>query len=300
MISILIPVFNVRVYKLVQELSKQLVDFSIEGEILVYDDFSEAGFKSPNSAVKFIKHVTYKELDKNYGRVEIRKLLASDANHEWLLFIDSDSVIVSSSYLKNYVDVLNKQYDVYAGGTVYQSTVPEDCTKRLHWKYGSQRESVKGNRPALHTNNLLIRRSVFLDLEFPSLLKGYGHEDTWLQIKLETLNKKIFFLNNPVLHSGLESADVFLIKTKNALDNLLVLVEVEGVNVVKNRVRLIKLYLLLKKLSLIRFVQRILYKRIEKIEMNLRSCNPSILQFDLYRLYHLTKKEATFKERADK
>ena len=38
MISILIPVFNASVHELVQELSKQLDDGQVEGEILVYDD----------------------------------------------------------------------------------------------------------------------------------------------------------------------------------------------------------------------------------------------------------------------
>jgi hypothetical protein len=292
MISILIPVFNVQVHELVRELSSQLSGLSIEGEILVYDDYSTPAFKNQNSSVNSIKYATYKELDQNYGRIEIRKLLAVDARYDWLLFIDSDSVIVSSSYLGNYVSVLKKQYDVYAGGTVYQSSIPGDCSKRLHWKYGSKRESVKSNQSVLHTNNFIIRRNIFLELDFPSQLSGYGHEDTWMHIKLETTGKKLFFLNNPVLHSGLEYTESFLKKTENALKNLLVLIEVEGIKKVKSRVRLVQLYLLLEQLHLNQFVRKAIQKRIKKIEKNLKSCNPSLFQFDLYRLYHLiTKKE---------
>jgi hypothetical protein len=291
MISILIPVFNVHVHDLVQELSTQLSDLLINGEILVYDDYSTPAFKDQNSSVNSIKYATYKELDQNYGRIEIRKLLAANARHDWLLFIDSDSVIVSSSYLGNYVNALKKQYDVYAGGTIYQSSLPDDCSKRLHWKYGSKREAVKSNQSVLHTNNFIIHRNIFLELDFPSQLSGYGHEDTWMHIKLERTGKKLFFLDNPVLHSGLEYTESFLKKTENALKNLLILVEVEGIKAVKSRVRLIRLYLLLERLHLNQFVWNALQKRIKKIEKNLNSCNPSLFQFDLYRLYHLITKK---------
>jgi hypothetical protein len=71
----------------------------------------------------------------------------------------------------------------------------------------------------------------------------------------------------------------------------LILVEVEGKNVVKNKVRLIELYLLLERLHLNQFVWRVLQKRIKKIERNLNSCNPSLFQFDLYRLYYLIAKK---------
>lgn len=293
MISILIPVFNVQVHKLVQELSNQLSAFSIEGEILVYDDFSAAAFKSQNISINSIEYVVYKELDRNYGRIEIRKLLASGARYNWLLFIDSDSVIVDSSYLQNYIKAIEKGSDVYTGGTIYQAEIPEDCSKRLHWLYGSKREAAKGIKPTLHTNNFIILKNIFLELNFPSQLKGYGHEDTWMHIKLETTNKKIFFLNNPVLHSGLESTDIFLKKTKNALKNLLILVDAEGVKALKCRVKLIKLYLLLEQLSLNQLVQRVLHKKIKKIETSLNSCNPSLFQFDLYRLYYLITKRET-------
>ena len=124
MISILIPVFNASVHELVQELSKQLDDGQVEGEILVYDDCSQPRFKKHNAAIGSIKYVFYKELEQNYGRVEIRKLLASGARYNWLLFIDSDSGIVTADFLNNYFRVLQDEYDVYTGGRIYQSEIP--------------------------------------------------------------------------------------------------------------------------------------------------------------------------------
>jgi glycosyltransferase involved in cell wall biosynthesis len=287
MISVLIPVFNAQVHELVQELSNQLNNLSIEGEILVYDDCSDTFFKEPNRIVASLKSVAYKELDKNYGRAGIRQALAADAKYDWLLFIDSDSVIIDQAYLQNYIQAIGKNYDVYAGGRIYESKIPDDCTKHLHWKYGKERESVKGSSTALHTNNFCIQKDIFLQLSFPPQLTGYGHEDTWMQIQLEQANKTICFIDNPVLHSGLETADRFLEKTRNALKNLLVLAYVVGDDPVKNKVSLYKLYLLQKKLGATSLIEKILAKKINTIEVNLRSCNPSLFQFDLYRLYYL-------------
>jgi glycosyltransferase involved in cell wall biosynthesis len=289
MISILIPVFNVDVQELIQELSSQLDNLSIEGEILVYDDWSEPFFRQKNETIGSIKNVVYKELDKNYGRVGIRQLLASHAQYEWLLFVDSDSVIISSSYLRNYIESIEVQYDVYTGGRVYESKMPVDCSKRLHWKYGTQRESVKGSSKALHTNNFCIRKTLFLELDFPPYLRGYGHEDTWIQIQLEKAKHKIRFLCNPVLHAGLETSAAFLEKTKNALKNLIELADDEKPEIVKRKVVLYRLFLSLQKFGLVSPAKKILHKRIGKIEMNLRSCHPLLFQFDLYRLYYLLK-----------
>ena len=71
MISILIPVFNVHVYELVQELSNQLDNLSIEAEILVYDDFSIRALKSLNSSVSSIDHVVYKELEEEHMQFQL-------------------------------------------------------------------------------------------------------------------------------------------------------------------------------------------------------------------------------------
>lgn len=287
MISILIPVFNVAVYPLVKELSNQLKILNTEAEILVYDDASNELFKVQNRPVTFLKNVFYKELDKNYGRTGIRQLLANKARYDWLLFIDCDSIILNKDYLDNYFQAITMGYDVYPGGTVYNENIPAACNKRLHWKYGTEREAVKGSLNAFHTNNFCIQRDVFLQLNFPPQLCGYGHEDTWMEIELSRDKKNICFINNPVLHEGLEETPVFLEKTKNALKNLLRLAAILGEGLVRRKVSLYNLFYWQKKFGLSKIISSGLKKRIDKIESNLQSCNPSILQFDLYRLYYL-------------
>jgi glycosyltransferase involved in cell wall biosynthesis len=288
MISILIPVYNVTVFSLVQELSNQLKKANVEGEILVYDDFSDDLFKNKNHAVTSLVKVFYKEMDKNFGRTFIRQLLAKDASFNKLLFIDGDSTIIDKNYLRNYLDAIGEKDDVYVGGRVYQPVEPAACNKRLHWKYGTERESLKGRTTALHTNNFCIGKDVFLQLDFPKEISGYGHEDTWMELALVEKQKTIEFIDNPVLHEGLEDTAVFLEKTKNALKNLLMLANIFGEKLVRNKVALYNLFYWQDKLGLSEIVSSVLNKKINKIEKKLLSCNPSLLDFDLYRLFYLT------------
>ncbi len=290
MISILIPVFNVTVFSLVQELSKQLNSLSIDGEILVFDDHSDLNFRSQNKILNSFENVSYTELDRNFGRTGIRNLLAQNARCEWLLFIDSDSVIIDDKYLSNYfLTIIGQQYDVYSGGRIYQPQQPENCNKRLHWIYGTKRESVKGAGSVLHSNNFIIRKEVFLELNFPPQIQGYGHEDTWMELELRTKKRKIQFLRNPVLHEGLEDSAVFLEKTKSALRNLLLLPDFFDQKKVSDQVRLYKLFYWQNRFGIASIVEALLNTRIRSMEKNLKSCNPSLFFFDCYRLFQLMR-----------
>lgn len=297
MISILIPVFNTEVYPLVQELTNQLKSLATEGEIVVYDDCSEPAVKNKNRSAASFDHVVYKELNKNNGRAIIRQLLAKDARFDWLLFIDSDSVIINKKFLGNYFNAIRENNVVYTGGRKYQQEQPADCRKRLHWLYGTERESKQGSKNVLHSNNFCIRKEVFLALDFPVGLTGYGHEDTWMELSLWQRQNKIEFIDNAVLHDGLEDAEVFLEKTKNAQKNLLLLPEFFDETEVRKKIRLYQAFYWIKRLGLSRIVGFILNRRMNKIEKVLHSCNPSLFFFDLYRIFHLVKmpKAGSFK-----
>jgi glycosyltransferase involved in cell wall biosynthesis len=294
MISILIPVFNTSVQELVNALHVQMLHLSLPGEIIVYDDLSDENFKAANRAITSLENVLYKELDTNVGRSRIRNLLATNARNEWLLFIDADSLIIDNNYLKKYLEILGSEYDVYTGGRKYEQENPNNCNKRLHWKYGTFREAPKGRTTILHVNNFCIRKKLFLDLSFPQQLQGYGHEDTWMQIELNRRGKQIAFLDNPILHNGLEDSRLFLDKTKNALKNLLILAQIFSEEEIKRQVGLYKIFCWQNKLGLTRIVNTILETRIKKIEEKLLSCNPSLFLFDVYRLYHLSNTNPSF------
>ncbi|HEY0067120.1 MAG TPA: glycosyltransferase, partial [Flavisolibacter sp.] len=213
MISILVPVFNHDVAALVQELSSQLSLLDQPSEIIVADDRSADEYRQRNRSLQGLPDVQYTELPQNLGRLHIRLHLASLARYEWLLFLDSDSRIISPSFIKNYLQSLDNASGVVTGGRVYEKNPPSDCRFMLHWKYGSTRENIFRQKTGFLTNNFCIRQDLLRQLSFNTPWQGYGHEDTWIGIQFEQLHAQVKIIQNPVLHDGLEPAGIFLQKS---------------------------------------------------------------------------------------
>jgi hypothetical protein len=106
---------------------------------------------------------------------------------------------------------------------VYAADAPTDPALHLHWKYGREREAIAPElrRAYLHfqSSNFRVSRQFLLDHPFPEV-NGYGHEDTlWGQLLAPT-QTDIIYIDNPVTHLGLETADRFLVKQRQAIENL--------------------------------------------------------------------------------
>lgn len=285
MISVLIPVFNNDISILISDLQYQRTRDSIPCEIVVFDDASIESIRSANRNICFENGIVYKELVKNCGRIEIRKQLAHAAQFEWILFIDSDSRIVKQSFLKQYLDWVGS-FDAIVGGTIYDNEMPP-CSKRLHWKYGKHREITNDNKRTFRTNNFCIRKSLFKQIEIPVGIKGYGHEDTYIGIQLERFGIQVQYIDNPVLHLGIENTPVFIAKSENALKNLLELQKHVDEKTLRKHVTLYDFYCKLRSLPQLVFLVYSFIKPL--VERNLNSCNPGLFYFDLYRLNRLMK-----------
>lgn len=284
MISVLIPVYNTSVVELVQELSRQLENLDIEGEILVLDDASSEEYRQQNRRITQLARVVYNELEQNAGRLQIRKFLSLEAKYSWLIFLDGDSRIINSSFIKEYADSTQSANDVIIGGRVYQKEKPQDCSRVLHWKYGHDRENIVQRKKGFHTNNFCIKKHFFDQLSFDTSLHGYGHEDTWIGMQLEKIGAKITYIDNPIVHDGIENADVFIQKSLHALQNLSALSRQVTETVLRDHVKLFDHYCKLKRSGMASAVKMI-YKRTKKtLEKNLTSCKPSLFLFDFYRL----------------
>jgi len=226
MISILIPIYNQDVTKLVQELADQANRAGIPFEILAFDDASRDKYKSINRSIGHIFGVNYVESERNMGRSAMRNRLARTASMSHLLFLDCDVKIPHRSFIKRYAEALEAGYPVINGGIAYSKRAPGK-NKRLHWTYGRKREALPANkrlrRPYGHlmTGNLVIRRDTFLSLELNESLTGYGHEDTLLGKMLMERDIPVMQIDNPVQHLGLETNAVFLEKQEAALNNLM-------------------------------------------------------------------------------
>lgn len=198
---------------------------AIPHELLCYDDGSTQSIKQGHTHLATRPHVTYTELTHNHGRAKIRNKLAQDAQYDVLLFLDGDSGIIKEDFIASYSDYLDKM--VVNGGRIYSASPPEDATRYLHWKYGTENESRSlRERTAspvryFHSNNFIIRRDLCLDVGFDESIAGYGYEDIAFAEGLRERGISVKHIDNQVEHLDLQSSRLFLDKAKKAIDNLM-------------------------------------------------------------------------------
>lgn len=223
LISVCLPIFNSDATSLVNKLVEQANFLENKFEIVVIDDCSSIDWKLKNESIQNI--CNYIELSENSGRSKIRNLFLNHAKGEFFLFIDGDSEIISDNFLADYLNFIEKNNpEVLVGGSVYQTQRPKR-SHFLRWKYSVCRESKSAEKRenvnfGFKTNNFLIQKSLFAETLFNETLSGYGHEDTLFGFQLSRKKIKIQHIENPVLNKHLDSNEVFLRKTENAIGNL--------------------------------------------------------------------------------
>lgn len=285
MLSILIPVYNCNVTKLVKELHDQCSKAHIGFEILVFDDASQIKYKEKNREIANLFCVNYVELTSNLGRSKIRNRLAKTAIYDKLLFLDSDSSIPYRKFIKNYAELIatNK---VICGGRIYSKKPPQRKSKHFHWVYGTNRESAslkkRKTNPTgyFHSNNFLIDRSLIIQHPFEEKVEGYGYEDILLGYRLAKADHKVTHIDNPVLHRNLDTQESFIEKHEIGAKNLAKLYQ-------ENKdfpVRLCKFYNTLKSMGIDNIIYTLLTKRSVKFKEKLLSEKPDLRTFDLFRL----------------
>ncbi len=216
MLSVLIPVYNVDVRVLVDELLSQASTVSEACEIICVDDASKPQIQRLNRSLRAKTGCHYEELERNIGRSRIRNLLASRASQPFLLFLDCDAHISNNDFLASYFRQLSPER-VLVGGRRY-SAAPPPRRYRLHWKYGRQREMR--SRAQFQSNNFAIAKKLFEEIRFDEAVEGYGHEDTLFGHQLRAAAIPVVAIANPVEHASLEDVDDFLAKQREAARNL--------------------------------------------------------------------------------
>jgi len=293
MISVCVPVFNVDTRKLARQLADQAGAVEERVEVLFFDDFSDEKFRKLNRQIAEINGVIYREMEQNYGRAAIRNLMGKSASCPWLLFLDGDSLIDRPDFLNNYIQAASSAH-VVCGGTIYSPVPPEDKSSLLRWIYGSKREQLtagqrtSGNKFAITANNFLIKKEVFLQHGFRETITGYGHEDTVLGYDLCKAGIPVSQIDNPVIHTGLETSPEYLLKTKKALDNLwFISREVITDPQFKQESGLLRWRLKFKRLGVLGLSGK-LFRWVEPLFIrNLTGSHPRLLIFDLYRIGYL-------------
>jgi len=296
MLSILIPSYNFDVRKLVNQLHQQGILLTVPFEIICIEDASLPQYVDLNQSINTLSFVTHQVLSNNIGRSKIRNYLAIQAQYDYLLFMDCDSMPVSDTYLSNYIAQIKPNQLLY-GGRCYQEQAPKDATLYFHWYYGIHREQStakdrqKNSYQSFMTNNFLIPKAIFQSIRFDETLTQYGHEDTLFGLELQQKKVPIHHLDNPLQHIGLELNHVFLKKSELAIQNLYLL---HTTHSIQKEIKLLRFFLQTKRLYLHYLILVIYIFSKNLLIKNLFSRHPQLQLFDFYKLGYLiqwTKKK---------
>jgi len=288
MLSILIPIYNYKITKLVNDLHAQAKLLGIDFEIVAAEDGSTE-FLEENRKIEILQNVRYEILQENIGRSAIRNHLADSARYEFLIFIDCDAQVLHNDFLKKYIEKCTENI-VVSGGTAYD-LLENNPEYSLRLKYGKKREcfdkASKNSKILFTTFNFLIYKKLFQKVRFDETLAGYGCEDLIFGLQIKQQGFKLQMFDNQLLHIGLDKNEIYLQKTENAMKNLFEAYKSGKYSNLQENSKVLIYFLKLKKnhlISIFNFQFQIFKNLIIK---NLTGKNPSLFLFDFFKLGHL-------------
>lgn len=293
MISVLIPVYNNYVTGLVTTLNEQLKLIDVTYEIICLDDKSEPKFIAKNIEIEKLSNVKYLQSEQNLGRTKTRHKLANLANYNWLLFLDSDVFPKTDQFIRNYIYLLNTDYDAVFGGFAYKRELPEP-KYRLRWKYGINQEEksarLRNNKPykVIISANFLIKKALFLSINSEVSEHNYGLDNIF-GAELKNRKVNVNHIDNEVYHLGIESSANYLKKKEESA--LTVLKYYKQNKIVDHQNDLLSLFIFCKRYKL-NYLLSLAYKGFSTtIKNNLTGANPSVKLLQLYRICFLCYKD---------
>ena len=290
MLSILIPTYNYTCYQLVHDLHEQAERLGIPYEIIVAEDGSRSQVDIiANHKITELSHCQHLVKKERQGPAEVRNMLARQAMYEWILFIDSDAKVERTDFLHAYFLSIGKA-DVVVGGLYHQSENPNPhVTLRFKYEKKADQHRSAAERSLnpyrqFSTFNFMVRRSTFLCILFDKTCKEYGYEDALFGVELKKRGISILHIENPLVHTGLDTNDIFLKKTETALRTLK---RLNGK--MESHSRVGSTYKKLHRLHLTWALKGFFHLFRPIIRWNLLSEHPSLFWFSLYKLgYYAT------------
>jgi hypothetical protein len=268
------------------------LEAKIDFEILCQDDASKL-FDTENQQINTLENCTFSRNKTNLGRGQNINTLGRKATNPYLLLVDCDTFPKNSEYIQNYIQYIRKtKADVLFGGIIYEGNRPER-ENLLRWVFGVKREALsleqRNKNPYKNalTSNLLIKKEIFTNYPFDNKITKYGYEDLCFLMVLESHGFVVNHSENPTFHLNLETSEIFLEKTKTALENLAFIVESTKTMRIDSKV--LSAYSLLKKNGLAGLASLIFKKTETLLKYNLLSQRPSLLLFDLFKLGYFCK-----------
>ncbi len=229
MLSILIPTHNYTCYKLVADLHQQGEALGVPYEIIVCEDGSRDSVSIiANHKIEELSNCRHIINKHNIGQAATRNLLVKNALYDWVLFIDCDAQVIHDDFLANYINNVGKG-DVVVGG-LQHPRYNDDPNRTLRFKYETEADKTRGaefrNQNPYNkftAFNCMVRRSMFLCILFDENCRQYGYEDALFGLELKRRGISILHIDNPLLHTGIDTNKAFLQKTETALNTLLLL-----------------------------------------------------------------------------
>lgn len=286
MITICIPVYNQDVSILARELHRQCIASAVPFELLVMEDGSTLHVETNERALKALDGARHLIHQTNLGRSAARNWLIDQACYDHVVMMDCDARVENASYIRTWLDHCSNEVNVIIGGTAYDSTVRDpNYSLRLH--YGRVRESAMHKHKAFTAFNFMLHKSVSQKVRFNEMIKGYGQEDFLYGEELMSAEIPILFIENRLIHDGLDPNALFLTKTEEGVKNLLMLDCTGRFPFMRERSKLLRSYTLLRKFRLNYVVGKIYSIFRTLLRRQLSSPKPSLFLFDLYKLGHI-------------
>lgn len=223
-ISVLIPFFRDDPARLLAALNREQVSGV---EIVILNDGSgDAALAA--SVAEQVKTLSlparFVDLHANEGRSKGRNRLAANARGQWLLFLDSDMLPDSETFLTAYLDLVVKDAPAVAFGGFSLDQAPPSREHALHRAMALKSDcapvEVRRAEPEKHvfTSNLLVRRDVFDSEAFDEGFSGWGWEDVEWAMRVSRKHP-IRHIANTATHLGLDKAAVMAAKYEQSAAN---------------------------------------------------------------------------------
>lgn len=286
MLSILISTYNYDCNVLIRSLHRLCIRSGIVFEIIVGDDASTDAYavEHNSQACAELTCCTFMHYDHNIGQASSRNKMAEAAKYEWLLFIDTDAQVASDDFIDKYVSAM-PQCDAICGGLKHPDNF-NDSGRELRYRYEKKADlkrsaSERNKHPynQFTAFNFLIRKSVFMSVRFNENCHEYGYEDALFGVELMKRNITLLHIDNPLIHTGIDTNEAFIRKSETALCTLYSLNgKMQGYSRVESMADKVE-SMHLKSLALVLY--RCFYSAMRR---NLLGHKPSLLIFSLYKL----------------
>ena len=236
MLSVAVPFFNYDIRLLAGELIDQLAGHPGRAELILGDDGStdrsliedvgERVRRAPASCALL-------SAPRNLGRALIRNRLAEAARGRFLLFLDADMLPDRRDFIERYLELCRGgEYDVICGGRSYRRCSHIAPEERLYLYQSRATECIdaaRRNRAGyryLFTNNIAVRKDLFMNVRLDERFRGWGWEDTEWAIRLLRCGR-VHHIDNTATHLGLIDDEKLLRQFAGAVDNYRLLLECE-------------------------------------------------------------------------